>query len=79
MEFGKNSVLFVVHGTSYLSKRHIYPILFLQTQEKEDWCTCNTKTRKSLPKFNSPETKQKLAEFATEITPECGIPVVYLV
>ena len=31
---------------------------------------------KSLPKFNSPETKQQLAEFATEITPECGIPEI---
>jgi len=28
----------------------------------------------SLPKFNSPDTKQQLTEFATRITPECGIP-----
>ena len=31
---------------------------------------------KSLPKFNSPETKQQMGEFATEITPECGIPKI---
>ena len=28
----------------------------------------------SLPKFKSPDTKQQLTEFATRITPECGIP-----
>jgi len=29
-----------------------------------------------LPNFNTPETKQQLAEFAAEITPECGIPEI---
>ena len=28
----------------------------------------------SLPKFKSPDTKQQLTEFASRITPECGIP-----
>ena len=26
-----------------------------------------------MPKFNTPKTKQRLAKFATEIAPECGI------
>ena len=30
----------------------------------------------NLPRFNTPETKQQLAEFAKEITPECGIPEI---
>ena len=30
----------------------------------------------SLPKFNSPDTKKQLTEFATGITQECGIPEI---
>ena len=29
-----------------------------------------------MPKFNSPETKKQLTEFASGITPDCGIPEI---
>ncbi|KAL9977960.1 hypothetical protein ACROYT_G015429 [Oculina patagonica] len=48
----------------YLSKRK--KIGLLATQRWGD----------SLPKFNSPETKKQLTEFATGITPDCGIPEI---
>ena len=41
---------------------------------KKDWYILATQRwGKSLPKFNTPETKQQLAKFATEMALECGI------
>ena len=34
---------------------------------------------KELANFNTPKTKQRLAKFATEIAPECGISEINFV